>query len=173
MCCWVLFSRSKQSHLQSPGEEYYTGLFVTTMLLTLGSHRWLFWSLFMNEWSNGAPRYPSAKMTCSTFTFPPVPLVSTLGQNLPVLWHLLMFYLFIFVLSLCLNNASNVSLLIYVSSGVGFSWHTPVREATWRQLITTLTFASRPTPRWPSATSETCLASNLTTTWWDLNPSEA
>lgn len=51
MCCVVLFRASNQSHRQSPGEGLYTGQFVTTILVNLGSHRWLYWTLFMHGWS--------------------------------------------------------------------------------------------------------------------------
>lgn len=51
VCCLVLFRTSNQSHLLSPGEGLYTGQFVTTILLNLGSHRWLHWALFMHGWS--------------------------------------------------------------------------------------------------------------------------
>lgn len=51
MCCLVLFRSSNQSRLLSPGEGLYTGQFVTTILLNLGSHRWLRRTLYMHGWS--------------------------------------------------------------------------------------------------------------------------
>ena len=42
----------------------------------------------------------------------------------------------------------------------------PARAATWPQHITSRISVWKRTHRWPFATSESCLASNQTTTWW-------
>lgn len=45
----------------------------------------------------------------------------------------------------------------------------PVRAATSLQPTISQTSGLKPTPLWPSATSESCLGSDQMTTWWDIS----